>query len=400
MKLRHLLPCAFMAATLSASAAFPLFFRDSGNIVDGKINPEAGGHFEFPLNENGEPLFNEDGSITARVNEFGGGGIWLRTKKIEENCPAEYCIFAMDYKSNRSINNLVVFHHEYAGRNDVDNILGADLISVSPEWQTVYLTFNRGLNNWGFDVANEKNYLWISSNDENAKAEGWEITFKNIRLLTLAEASEECKDAPVVTGDIPEYIWKPNGDFASGYDEIMDCMVYTRAEVLNQETQQMEPCPNPLIWTANIIRPRPAEYSIFAFDYKLTGANTTPNIFLTGFKSAIQVPLEGLGDEDPYAAEWKTVKFDLSDDIKATNWGQTFGCGDWLQVQFKNIEMGQMLWVQNPRWISVESAGIENIAVDAERPADNRIFNLLGIECKGDLTPGLYIQNGKKFIVK
>ena len=38
--------------------------------------------------------------------------------------------------------------------------------------------------------------------------------------------------------------------------------------------------------------------------------------------------------------------------------------------------------------------------IETETPADNRIFNLMGVECKAPLAPGIYIQNGKKFIVK
>lgn len=44
-------------------------------------------------------------------------------------------------------------------------------------------------------------------------------------------------------------------------------------------------------------------------------------------------------------------------------------------------------------------SGIDIIETDG-RAADNRIFNLLGIECREPLAPGIYIRNGKKFIVK
>ena len=58
---------------------------------------------------------------------------------------------------------------------------------------------------------------------------------------------------------------------------------------------------------------------------------------------------------------------------------------------------------QEPRWINPnakEESGVSEIGV-AERPADNRVFNLMGVEVKGRTLPlGLYIRNGKKFIVK
>lgn len=46
-------------------------------------------------------------------------------------------------------------------------------------------------------------------------------------------------------------------------------------------------------------------------------------------------------------------------------------------------------------------SGIDEVrAIPNAAPADNRIFNLMGIEVKTPLTPGIYIQNGRKFIVR
>ena len=48
-----------------------------------------------------------------------------------------------------------------------------------------------------------------------------------------------------------------------------------------------------------------------------------------------------------------------------------------------------------------ETTGIEDIdATTVQRPADNRIFNIQGIEVERATAPGLYIRNGKKFIVR
>ena len=47
------------------------------------------------------------------------------------------------------------------------------------------------------------------------------------------------------------------------------------------------------------------------------------------------------------------------------------------------------------------TAGVDDITVDqTDNCYDNRIFNLQGIEVKNPTAPGMYIQNGKKFIVK
>lgn len=48
--------------------------------------------------------------------------------------------------------------------------------------------------------------------------------------------------------------------------------------------------------------------------------------------------------------------------------------------------------------ISTESTGVSVIR-GTERPVDNRIFNLHGMEIKNPTAPGIYIRNGRKFIV-
>lgn len=46
-------------------------------------------------------------------------------------------------------------------------------------------------------------------------------------------------------------------------------------------------------------------------------------------------------------------------------------------------------------------SGVEEIIeVPQNRIYDNRIYNLQGIEVANPTVPGIYIQNGKKFIVK
>ena len=53
--------------------------------------------------------------------------------------------------------------------------------------------------------------------------------------------------------------------------------------------------------------------------------------------------------------------------------------------------------------LRITPAGVQSgidIIETGGRADDNRIFNLLGIECREPLAPGIYIRNGKKFIVK
>ena len=46
-------------------------------------------------------------------------------------------------------------------------------------------------------------------------------------------------------------------------------------------------------------------------------------------------------------------------------------------------------------------AGVDEIITDTNRPEDNRVFNLMGVEVNPEnLAPGIYIKNGKKFLVR
>lgn len=52
----------------------------------------------------------------------------------------------------------------------------------------------------------------------------------------------------------------------------------------------------------------------------------------------------------------------------------------------------------NLRIAPTSASGIEGVA--ATTKGDNRVYNLMGVECHAPLAPGIYIRNGKKFIVK
>lgn len=52
---------------------------------------------------------------------------------------------------------------------------------------------------------------------------------------------------------------------------------------------------------------------------------------------------------------------------------------------------GQAIWYP---------ASVEDVTFDSSLPQDDRIFNLMGVEMKQPLAPGIYISNGKKFIVR
>lgn len=386
MKLRTLLPCAFLAATLSASASFPLTFRDGNNMA-----PDGGGHMEYAVVDGtktdtyyGDPLFNEDGSITLTTNSGAtGGAAYFRTVKLTEECPAEYTVLAFEYKTNRPINNLVVWKHEIANTH---NIFDGSMMTVADDYQTLYAPLDRN-EGWG----KVGHYFWINTNDPN-KSEGWQLTVKNIRLLSLSEAAAECGE---VTGDITEDFTLPNTDFNRDMDTDMDGGTYIFVRTGD----------NPILATSQLIKTLPSTATTFAFEYKLTGHDVTPavHLFQGGqiAKTVKPATLVGLGEDDPYGAEWKTAEFDLSDPIKEIGFATVFGSLDSMWFQFLEMDKeDQMMWVKNPRWVNSSTSAIEDITVTPERPADDRIFNIMGVECKAPLAPGIYIQNGKKFIVK
>ncbi len=421
MKVKSLLTVACLAASLSASAVYPLEFRDAGLDgadmkfdKDGKPMWNGGGHFDYPVVEGtrvdvaeggkkisyGTPLFAEDGSITLTRQQYDGGS-WFRTKKLTEECDKKYTVFAMDYKCNRDVNDLVLWLQEgFAPAAEPAQMFSGALFTVSDQWQSVYVVIDRekkATAAWGDAENFAKSYFWVNW---NTVTPGWELTVKNIRLLTLDEASAECKAA---TGDVFDSFMLPNNSLSSDVDPDMGCSIYT----LNPEGDG-----NGLLQTGNLVRPLPEGCTTFCYDYKMVGEPFTPNVLMHKVANYTQMIPTGVSDtmvplseeeaEDPYSAEWKTAKIDLAEAVKANNFAQTFGSNHFLWIQFKGMNPDNMMWIKNPRWINPnakEESGVAEIGV-AERPADNRVFNLMGVEVKGELTPGLYIRNGKKFIVK
>lgn len=72
----------------------------------------------------------------------------------------------------------------------------------------------------------------------------------------------------------------------------------------------------------------------------------------------------------------------------------------WLQCDTFRLEyFGEDATIEEVEAYYEATSGVENVEVVAP-VQDNRIFNLQGIEVKEAVAPGIYIQNGKKFIVK
>lgn len=400
MKVKSLLTAGMLIAALTASAEYPIYFRDCVTAsVDG------GGNLSFPCEEgkeaevgvsNGTPLFAEDGSITL-TRLTSDGGCYFRTKKLTEVCPMEYTVLAMDYKTNRPVNDLVIFYHEF--QNETNMFSGA-LFTVAEDYQTCYVVLDRSVQPlWGDEDHYASNYWWVSWNDANAHEAGWEFTVKNIRLLTLDEAAAECKAA---TGPVNDSFKLPNNSLLNDYDEDMECALYT----LNPDGDG-----NGLLQTGQMVRPLPEGCTVFCFDYKMTGEEFSPKVYLhkkadyTEMIPTIVSPkLEVYTEDEVYTAEWKTAVVDLTEPIAANNFAQDFGSNHFLWLQFKGMNPDNILWAKNPRWVTVASLDDDPITgisvVEAANAAAGRVYNMMGVEVKGELAPGLYIRDGKKFIVK
>lgn len=408
MKVKSLLVLLCAGATLASSAVVPLKFKNANNSKDGS-------YFDYPIVEGtnettyGDPLFNEDGSIDLTSTPAAEGGIWWRTWTLTEACGPEYNVFAMDYKSNRVITDIVIFPQE--GNNNKAELMSGNIYSISDDWQTIYMPLTRAADTWGEwgnpegeQYKKGKNYLWVSTNDANGKRAGWKVSVKNVRMMTMAEATAECK-AVEAHGDYPEVLMP-----ATGLVKDSDPDMGTDVISCNGA--------NPILATGSLVKPLPTGYTTFCFDYKLLGETFNPTVYMVdlsgkdvpGLLEVVSntTPFESVGEEDPVEAEWKTFSVDMSKVIENKKFGQYFGCNHNIWMQLCNPAdptkplWGDdgMMWIKNPRWINPNAqSGVSELGV-AERPADNRVFNLMGVEVKGELAPGLYIRNGKKFIVK
>lgn len=395
MNFKSLLAAACLIASVSASASYPIYFRDT---VGGN------GHMSFPENEDGTPAYNEDGSITLTRTE--GDGVYFRTKYIGGNpdaddankyaftgeCDNKFTVLAFDYKSSLPVDNLVVFQHEFGPNNYPEfqnfvDIANGAMFTVADDYQTVYMIIRRGITPWG---TQDRNYFWISFNNT---VPGWVLTVKNIRLMTLDEASEECKgaEAQVVVDDLH----LPNADLAIDYDEAMDCNIYVVAGG------------NPILQSASLLKPLPAGVTEYRFDYKAVGANVPVKLYMhknAQFTEMTSIPgnfaLEAT-EEDPYEAEWKTFKYDFANEIEEIGFAKNFGDNHFIWVQFPGMDAETNMWIKNPRWANPShEEGPANVANIEAVAADGRTYNLMGVEIKGELAPGIYVRDGKKFIVK
>ncbi len=404
MKIKALLSAALVVATLSASAEYPIYFRDCVT-----VSPDGGGNLSFPCVEgeeaelgvsNGTPLFAEDGSITL-TREVADGGCYFRTKKLTEVCPMEYTVLAMDYKTNRQVNDLVIFYHEFQNQH---NAFSGALFTVADDYQTCYVVLDRSVQPlWGDEDHYAANYWWVSWNDANAHEIGWQFTVKNIRLLTLDEAAAECKAA---AGPVNDSFSLPNNSLMNDYDPDMECALYT----LNPDGDG-----NGLLQTGQLVRPLPDGCTVFCFDYKMTGEEFSPNVLMHKKANYTEMlptntttKLEVYSEEEVYDAEWKTAVIDLTDAVAANEFAQTFGSNHFMWLQFKGMNPENLLWAKNPRWVTAASLEPEQpdepetgiSVVEAANAAAGRVYNMMGVEVKGELAPGLYIRDGKKFIVK
>lgn len=391
MNLKSLLVSVSLVAAVTASAEYPIYFRDTVN---------EGGHMTFPKNDDGTPAFNEDGSIT--LTRIEGDGVYFRTKKLGTTgleptekaantgyCDPSYTVLAFEYKSNMPIDNVVIFHHEGFG-NYADVTNGA-MLTVADDYQTCYAMMNRNATTWGYGEGYANNYNWISFNNT---VPGWELTVKNLRLLTLEEAAAECTSSSATV--VPDVFTPINFDF--DMDTVNGVNIYVKsAEPARQ---------NPVLGTGERLTPLPSGLTKLCFDYILWGSNydayfwvATPGLVTSANVVANLQANYSVDDFDPenVPTEWNTASVELGNLMADNNFASTFGSKHRIWFQSQKMTQGDILAIKNVRWEGALT-GVAN--VEAAAPANGRTYNLMGVEVKGELAPGIYVRDGKKFIVK
>lgn len=108
--------------------------------------------------------------------------------------------------------------------------------------------------------------------------------------------------------------------------------------------------------------------------YSNTGSDCVVSVTKEAFKSMI------IGEDMP------CITCDFSEPVSGKIW-------------FKNGGAQPAFFIKIYKYDG--ESGIEDIITDTEAAAGNgKIYNLMGIEVKGNLAPGIYIRDGKKFLVK
>lgn len=366
MRLKSLLSLSLLAgAAMQVSAIVPLEFGPSAQ------------NMEFARDEAGNPLLNEDGSLTITTGAGGAGGVFFTTKTLKEECPGEYTIFAFDYKANAAVDDIVLFHNTKLGNYTMSPVIEqGGKISVDGDWQTCTIALNR--DSWGKADTYKSSFFAISSNSDVAKTPGFEIKVKDMRLLTPAERDEMLGKAgvPVSVGNV-------------FYGALKDFDPDENATVCVLATGQV------MFWDASA--PLPAKNTTLRFEYKTTAPVTLQAQLAQG------VPLGGAAAQvvNLDSSDWAQAEFEFGGDIAKVNWGKKpQPMSEFLWMTVNKAPADTYLYLKNIRFVDPNYVATDLENTVAERAADMRVFNLMGVEVKGDLAPGLYIQNGKKFIVR
>ena len=62
--------------------------------------------------------------------------------------------------------------------------------------------------------------------------------------------------------------------------------------------------------------------------------------------------------------------------------------------------LAKAVYALNRRVDELITGGVDGVVADAEEPGETRIYNLQGIRLDRADTPGIYIINGRKVVVK
>ena len=90
----------------------------------------------------------------------------------------------------------------------------------------------------------------------------------------------------------------------------------------------------------------------------------------------------------------------LFDEVEQTLFGQPISSERDGEYRIRITITGANCNIDKIKFICTVPAGVEEVEADAPAEENNAIYNLRGQKMEGTLKPGLYIKNGRKFVVK
>ena len=124
------------------------------------------------------------------------------------------------------------------------------------------------------------------------------------------------------------------------------------------------------------------------------GFNADPNVKISKFntkKNRYTITVSNSDNEPMNDGDFMKINFTAAEDLAEGEYNLTLNVAEIIIAGSDPIEQGDVAFK-----VTVGSTGIEAIEVINNAP----VYNLNGMLMNGNLQKGVYVQNGKKFIVK